>query len=190
MRYLVREKLFAVGDDYWIEDDHGHKAYLVDGKVLRLHHTFELKDAHGRVVAVLKEKAFTVRDAMRIENADGEVVATVREKLFTPFRDKYLVELAGGGELRIHGNLIDKDYRIENGHGDDLARISRKWFRGRETRSVPAPLRRHRPAAGDRRLPRPPGGGGRLRPVPAEGRGNAPGFPAPTRSDGLSFAGP
>ncbi|MCG6494859.1 LURP-one-related family protein, partial [Kitasatospora sp. A2-31] len=68
MRYLVREKLFAIGDDYWIEDDRGNKAYLVDGKVLRLRHTFELKDADGRVVAVVREKAFTVRDAMRIEN--------------------------------------------------------------------------------------------------------------------------
>ncbi|WP_406200816.1 LURP-one-related family protein [Kitasatospora sp. NBC_01560] len=136
MRYLVREKLFAIGDDYWIEDDRGEKAFLVDGKVLRLRDTFELKDANGRVVAVVKEKAFTVRDAMRIENADGDTVATVREKLFTPFRDKYLVELAGGGELKIHGDLIDKDYRIENGHGDELARISRKWFRIRDTYGV------------------------------------------------------
>ncbi|MEV0533397.1 LURP-one-related family protein [Kitasatospora sp. NPDC050463] len=136
MRYLVREKLFAIGDDYWIEDDRGHRAFLVDGKVLRLRDTFELKDAGGRVVAVVKEKAFTVRDAMKIENADGDVVATVREKLFTPFRDKYLVELAGGGELKIHGNLIDKEYRIENDRGDDLARISRTWFRVRDTYGV------------------------------------------------------
>ncbi|MEU1421400.1 LURP-one-related family protein [Kitasatospora sp. NPDC005751] len=136
MRYLVREKLFAIGDDYWIEDDQGHKAFLVDGKVLRLRDTFELKDADGRVIAVVKEKAFTVRDAMRIEDADGEVVATVREKLFTPFRDKYLVELAGGGELKVHGDLIDKDYRIEDEHGDELARISRKWFRIRDTYGV------------------------------------------------------
>ncbi|MER7751535.1 LURP-one-related family protein [Kitasatospora sp. NPDC097643] len=136
MRYMVREKLFAVGDDYWIEDDRGEKAYLVDGKVLRLRHTFELKDAHGRVVAVVREKMLTVRDAMRIEDADGEELATVREKLFTPFRDKYRVELASGGELKITGNLIDKDYRIEDEHGDELARISRKWFRIRDTYGV------------------------------------------------------
>ncbi|WP_371480217.1 LURP-one-related/scramblase family protein [Kitasatospora sp. NBC_00315] len=136
MKYLIRERLFAIGDDYWIEDEDGRKAYLVDGKVLRLRDTFELKDSTGRVVAVIKEKAFTVRDAMKIENADGHVIATVREKLFTPFRDKYLVELADGGELKIHGNLIGKDYRIENDHGDELARISRKWFRIRDTYGV------------------------------------------------------
>jgi uncharacterized protein YxjI len=136
MRYLVRERLFAIGDDYWIEDESGRRAYLVDGKVLRLRDTFELKDAEGRVVAVIKEKAFTVRDAMKIENTEGDVVATVREKLFTPFRDKYRVELAAGGELTIHGNLIDKDYRIEDDNGDEVARISRKWFRIRDTYGV------------------------------------------------------
>ncbi len=136
MKYLIRERLFAIGDDYWIEDEDGRKAYLVDGKVLRLRDTFELKDASGRVVAVIKEKTFTVRDAMKIENADGDVVATVREKLFTPFRDTYRVELADGGELKIHGDLIGKDYTIENHDGDELARISRKWFRVRETYGV------------------------------------------------------
>jgi uncharacterized protein YxjI len=136
MRYLVRERLFTIGDDYWIEDEDGRKAFLVDGKVLRLRDTFELKDAAGQVVAVIKEKAFTVRDAMKIENADGDTVATVREKLFTPFRDKYLVELADGGELKIHGDLIGKDYRVENQDGDEIARISRKWFRIRDTYGV------------------------------------------------------
>jgi hypothetical protein len=24
MKYLVREKMFAIGDDFWIEDEHGN----------------------------------------------------------------------------------------------------------------------------------------------------------------------
>ncbi|MFJ9519377.1 LURP-one-related/scramblase family protein [Kitasatospora sp. NPDC101801] len=135
MKYVVRERLFTVGDDYWIEDEDGAKAFLVDAKVLRLRDTFELKDPQGRLVAVIKEKALTVRDAMKIENSGGDVIATVRKKLFTPFRDKFHVELADGGELEIHGNLIDKEYRIE-AHGDTVAEISRKWFRFRDTYGV------------------------------------------------------
>ncbi|MFE9427891.1 LURP-one-related/scramblase family protein [Kitasatospora sp. NPDC006697] len=135
MKYQVREKLFTIGEDFWIEDEHGEKAFLVDAKVLRLRDTFELKDRDGRVVAVIKEKALTVRDAMKIEDSRGEVVATVRKKLFTPFRDKYHVELRDGGELEIHGNLIDKDYRIES-HGDRIAEISRQWFRVRDSYGV------------------------------------------------------
>ncbi|BFV58194.1 LURP-one-related/scramblase family protein [Kitasatospora sp. CMC57] len=135
MKYVVRERLFSIGDDYWIEGEGGEKAFLVDGKVLRLRDTFELKDPQGRVVAVIKEKALTVRDAMKIENGDGDMVATVRKKLFTPFRDKFHVELADGGELGIHGDLIGKEYRIE-ADGEAVAEISRKWLRFRDTYGV------------------------------------------------------
>jgi uncharacterized protein YxjI len=135
MKYQVRERLFSIGDDFWIEDEHGRKAFLVDAKALRIRETFELKDTGGRVVAVIKHKALSVRDAMKIEDNRGEVIATVRKKLFTPFRDKYHVELRDGGELEIHGNLIEKEYRIES-HGDRIAEISRKWFRLRDSYGV------------------------------------------------------
>jgi uncharacterized protein YxjI len=135
MKYVVRERMFSIGEDFWIEDEHGDRAYLVDGKVLRVRDTFELKDPSGGKVAVIKEKALSIRDAMKIENGHGDVVATVRKKVFTPFRHRYHVELPDGGELEIHGNLIDKEYRIES-HGDTVAEISRKWFRVRDTYGV------------------------------------------------------
>ncbi|MFF4344701.1 LURP-one-related/scramblase family protein [Kitasatospora sp. NPDC001540] len=134
-KFVVKERLFAVGDDYWVEDEHGEKAFLVDGKVLRVRDTFELRDTAGNTVATIREKVLTVRDAMKIENADGDVVATVRKKLFTPFHDKYHVELEGGGEYEVHGDLIDKEYTVK-GDGHRLAEISRKWFRIRDTYGV------------------------------------------------------
>ncbi|WP_354641701.1 LURP-one-related/scramblase family protein [Kitasatospora camelliae] len=127
MKYVVRERLFSIGDDYWIEDEDGEKAYLVDGKVLRLRQTFELKDQAGQVVAVVREKAFSLRDAMRVEDAGGGTVATVRRKLFTPLRDGYRVELEDGGELDVRGDLLGKEYRIE-ADGETVAEISRRWF--------------------------------------------------------------
>lgn len=134
MRYLVRERIFGIGDDFWVEDEQGEKAFLVDGKALRLRETFELKDARGEVVAVVRKKLVSVRDAMKIER-DGETVATVRKKRFTPLRDVYRAELAGGEELEIRGDLIDKEYDIEY-EGERLARISRKWFRVRDTYAI------------------------------------------------------
>ncbi|MFD5408836.1 hypothetical protein ACFV4Q_15730 [Streptomyces nojiriensis] len=35
MKYLVRDKMPAIGDDYRIEDEDGRHAFLVDGKALR-----------------------------------------------------------------------------------------------------------------------------------------------------------
>jgi uncharacterized protein YxjI len=34
-RYLVREKMFSIGDDFWITDQGGNRVFLVDGKARR-----------------------------------------------------------------------------------------------------------------------------------------------------------
>lgn len=134
MRYLVRERVFGVGDDFWVEDEHGERAFLVDGKALRLRETFELKDREGNVLAVVRKKAVSLRDTMRVER-DGEVMVTVREKRFTPMRKVYRAELATGEELEIRGDLIGKEYDIEY-EGERLARVSRQWFNVRDTYAV------------------------------------------------------
>jgi uncharacterized protein YxjI len=36
MKYQMREEMFAIGDDYWIETDSGRRAFKVDGKALRI----------------------------------------------------------------------------------------------------------------------------------------------------------
>jgi uncharacterized protein YxjI len=134
MRYLVRERVFGIGDDFWVEDEHGRRAFLVDGKALRLRQTFEMKDTGGNVVAVIRKKTFSLRDTMVVERS-GDVLVTVREKRFTPLRRVYRGELPNGGELEIRGDLVGKEYDIEYG-GERLARVSRQWFRMRDAYAV------------------------------------------------------
>src|SRR5680860_535286 len=66
-RFQMREKLLAIGDDYWIEDGQGQRVFKVDGKVARIRDTWELKDAAGRPVAHIQEKKISVRDKITIE---------------------------------------------------------------------------------------------------------------------------
>jgi uncharacterized protein YxjI len=134
MKYLLRDRMFSIGDDFWITTEHGEKMFLVDAKILRVADTFELKDQHGHKVAVIKKKLVSIRDAMKIER-EGEVIATVKKKMFTPFRDKYAVELADGRELEVHGNLLDHEFDIDE-RGHRIARVSRKWFSFRDTYGI------------------------------------------------------
>ena len=126
--------MFAIGDDYWIEDEDGRQAFYVDGKVMRVRETMELQDARGEVVAVIRKKLLSVRDAMTVER-DGQVLVTVRKKRLSLLRDVYRAELASGEELEIRGDLVGKEYDIEY-DGERLARISRRWFRVRDTYAV------------------------------------------------------
>ena len=95
MRFLVRDRILGIGDDYWIEDDRGNKVYLVDGKAMRLRDTFELKDAEGRVLIDIHKKMLALRDTMVIERG-GEPLATVRRKRLSLLRNHYRVALADG----------------------------------------------------------------------------------------------
>jgi uncharacterized protein YxjI len=134
MKYVVREKMFAIGDDYWIEDERGQRAFYVDGKVLRVRETLELQDPGGDVVAVIHKKLVSLRDAMTVER-DGQVLVTVRKKRLALLRDVYRAALASGEELEIRGDLIGKEYDIEYG-GERLARISRSWFSLRDAYAI------------------------------------------------------
>jgi len=53
-RFLMREKLLSIGDDFWIENDQGERAYKVNGKALRVRQTFVLEDTSGDEVARAK----------------------------------------------------------------------------------------------------------------------------------------
>ncbi|MEV5277346.1 LURP-one-related family protein [Streptomyces sp. NPDC051994] len=134
MKYLVRDKIFAIGDDYWIETEDGRQAFLADGKALRLRDTLELKDPSGRVLITLREKMFSLRDAMTIER-DDQMLATVRRKRLSLLRNHYRVSLVEGSELDVTGRILDREFTVEY-DGELLAHVSRKWFRVRETYAV------------------------------------------------------
>jgi len=134
MRYLVRERLFSITDDFWVTDEQGDQVFYVDAKILSLRHALELKDASGRKLATIKHKLLTFTDAMEIED-DGGVVATVHKAVFSPLHHRANIDLAGGGRLEAVGNIIDKDFEILD-NKQPVARISRAWFRIRDTYGV------------------------------------------------------
>ena len=133
-RYAVREKIFSIGDDFWITDDRGDRVFLVDGKAISLRHTFELKDASGQILATVHKKIVAIRDTMEIEH-DGQVVATVRKALVSPLHHRSSIDLADGSQLEAVGNILDKEFDIL-ADGQPIAHISRSWFRIRDTYGV------------------------------------------------------
>ncbi|HYN76127.1 MAG TPA: LURP-one-related family protein [Candidatus Limnocylindria bacterium] len=130
--YQMREKVFAIGDDFWIEDQDGRKVYKVNGKAVRMRDTFILEDAHGVELAKIQEKKLSVRDKMTIER--GDMKATVHKRL-VGIRDHYVIDVDGGKDLKAHGNILDHEYEIEC-DGDTVAQVSKKWVRVRETYGV------------------------------------------------------
>jgi len=133
-KYRMREKLFAIGDDYWIENDSGERAFRVNGKALRIRDTLVLELPTGDELFEIQEKKLSVRDKMEIER-DGRTVATVKKALITPLRDRFSIEVQGGEDMEAKGNVVDHEYKIERG-GDKVAEVSKRWFRVRDTYGI------------------------------------------------------
>jgi uncharacterized protein YxjI len=133
-RYTMREKLFSIGDDFWIENDAGEKAFKVNGKALRLRKTFVLENPGGEELFTIQERKLSVRDKMAIEQG-GRTVATIKKALITPLRDRYSIEVDGGPDLEAKGNIVDHEYEFKR-DGDKVAEVSKRWFRMRDTYGI------------------------------------------------------
>jgi uncharacterized protein YxjI len=132
-RFVMREKLLAIGDDFWIENEQGDRVYKVNGKALRLRQTFVLEDPSGGEVARIQERKLTIRDKIAIERA-GETAATVHKAL-VGIRDRFAIDVEHGSDMKARGNVVDHEYEIER-DGDTVATISKKWFRVRDAYGV------------------------------------------------------
>jgi uncharacterized protein YxjI len=133
--YRMRQKLVSIGDDYWIEDEQGQRAYKVNGKAMRVRDTFVLEDAAGNELLKIQERKLRVRDTMEIEDANGDTVATIRKALITPFRERFDVNVENGPDLEVQGDIIDHEYCITQGH-TKVAEVSKEWFRVADTYGV------------------------------------------------------
>jgi uncharacterized protein YxjI len=133
-RYRMHEKLFAIGDDYWIENEEGERTFKVDGKAMRIRKTLVLEDPSGVELFKVQEKKLHIRDTMDIERG-GETVARVKKALITPLRERFSVEVEGGEDMEAKGNIVDHEYKIERG-GDKIAEVSKRWFRIRDTYGI------------------------------------------------------
>jgi uncharacterized protein YxjI len=131
----MRQKLVAIGNDFFIEDESGRKIFKVDGKAVRVRDTLIFRDTQGNELCKIQERKLRVKDSMEIEGPDGQRVAMVKKAIITPVRDRWTVKIKNGPDLDVQGNILDHEYRIGEGR-DKVAEVSKKWFRVRDSYGV------------------------------------------------------
>ncbi len=134
-RYKMREKIFDIGDDYWIETQKGRRVYKVDGKALHLRKTLLLEDAHGRELYNIQSKVVSVKDKMVVASPRGRDEATIKHALISPLRDRMTANMAEGPDIEIKGNLLNHEYTMER-RGKRICEVSKRWIAIRDTYTV------------------------------------------------------
>ncbi|MHB8611348.1 MAG: LURP-one-related/scramblase family protein [Candidatus Dormibacteraceae bacterium] len=135
IRYKLQRKLFAIGEDFWIENDRGEQVFKVDGKALSIRKRFLLEDQGGAELLSVEVKLIAIQPTMRIERADGQLYATVTKALFSLLHQHYTIQVEGGPTFETDGDITNHEYEVRN-NGIPVAQISRQWFSIRDAYGV------------------------------------------------------
>jgi uncharacterized protein YxjI len=124
--YVIRERLFSLGEDSDITDQAGQPVLHVDGKVLSLHNRLILRDPAGREVGQVHRKLAALRPTYEI-TLGGKDVAEVRKHLFTPFGERFTIDVPGPDDMQISGDLLSHEFTIDR-DGQVVATVSKRWL--------------------------------------------------------------
>jgi uncharacterized protein YxjI len=124
--YVIREKMFRLGEDSDITNESGELVLQVDGKIMSLHQRLILRDPAGREVAQVHRKLASFRPTYEI-TIDGKNLAEVRQHLFTPFGERLTIDVPGAGDMGISGDLFGHEFTIQR-DGQTAATISKRWL--------------------------------------------------------------
>lgn len=136
MRYLMRQKIFSLGDKYVITDGEGRERFVVDGKVFTIGNKLSFQDMDGNELAFIKQRLLSWGSSYDIE-VGGDVVATVKKHLFSLLKCRFSVDVPGPDDLEARGSLFDLEYELIHVQDDrPAAQVSKRWFSLRDSYGV------------------------------------------------------
>ena len=134
MRYLLRQKLLAFGDDFTIQDEAGRDVFLVDGRAFSLGDKLALRDTAGNELAFIRQKLLAWGPTYEVHR-NGQLQAVVKKALFSFLRHRFTVDVDGPDDLEATGNLLDYEYTFSRGDRT-VATVSKRWFSFTDTYGV------------------------------------------------------
>lgn len=134
MRYVMKQKLFAWGDDFYIRDATGSELFFVDGKALSFGDQLSFKSLDGQELAFIRQKLLSWGATYEIYR-NGALAAVVKKELFTFFSCTFMVDVPGPDDLQARGNFMDHEYVFDRG-GNTVATVSKQWFSWSDTYGV------------------------------------------------------
>lgn len=134
MRYVMKQKLFAWGDDFAIRDEAGRDVFFVDGKALSLGDKLSFQDLHGNELVFIRQKLLSWGPTYELHR-DGRLAAVIKKHLFTLFRCRFTVDVPGPDDLEAAGSFLEHEYSFTRGNSC-VATVSKRWFAWNDTYGV------------------------------------------------------
>ena len=134
MRYVMKQKWLAFGDDFTIQDESGRDVYFVDGKAFSLGDQLSFRDMQGNELAYIRQKLFAWGKTYEIYRS-GALAAVVKKELFTFFKCRFTVDVPGPDDLEANGDFLDHEYEFSRGDRA-VASVSKRWLSWTDTYGI------------------------------------------------------
>lgn len=138
MRYIMRQKLWAMGNDFTIKDEAGNDHFFVDGRAFSIGDKLSFQDMAGNELIFIRQKIFSWGPTYELHQSGGPS-AIIKKNIWTFLRDRFTIDVGADGptpnDLEIQGDLLDHEYAFTRG-GQTIARVSKKWFSWADTFGV------------------------------------------------------
>lgn len=134
MRYMMKQKMWTMADNFTIKNDLDEDVATVVGQIFSFGDKLTFYDVLGKELAFISQKLMAWGPTYEIYR-DGVLAAVVKKKLFTFMRTEFTVDVPGPDDLVAEGDFTDHEYFFLRG-GQTVATVSKAWFQWTDTYGV------------------------------------------------------
>ena len=134
MRYVMRQKLLSLADNFTIKNEQEQDVFLVKGKVFSFGDKLSFQDLAGNELVFIDQRLLNWSPTYELWKGE-ELLAVVKRELFSFIHHRFTVDVPGPNDLEAEGDFLDHEYTISRG-GSVVATVSKRWFSWADTYGI------------------------------------------------------
>jgi uncharacterized protein YxjI len=134
MRYVMRQKILSLADNFTIKDEQERDVYLVKGKLFSFGDKLSVQDPAGNELVYIDQRLLNWGPTYELWRG-ADLLAVVKRQLFSFIHHRFTVDVPGPNDLEAEGDFLDHEYTFTRG-GSVVATVSKRWFSWTDTYGI------------------------------------------------------
>ncbi len=134
MRYVMRQKLLSLADNFTIKNEQEQDVFLVKGKLFSFGDKLSFQDLAGNELVFIEQRLLNWGPTYELWKGE-ELLAVVKRQLFSFIHHRFTVDVPGPNDLEAEGDFLDHEYTIARGDRV-VATVSKRWFSWTDTYGI------------------------------------------------------
>jgi uncharacterized protein YxjI len=134
MRYVMRQKLLSLADNFTIKNEQEQDVFLVKGKLFSFGDKLSFQDLAGNELVFIEQRLLNWSPTYELWKGK-DLLAVVKRELFSFIHHRFTVDVPGPNDLEAEGDFLDHEYTIARGE-NVVATVSKRWFSWTDTYGI------------------------------------------------------